>query len=191
MVSGYLKETGWIESYLNKNPQTLDNLPLPWVTYSYIDFIVNRLDKNIKLFEFGSGSSTRFYSSRVNSVYSVEHDKAWYNKVIQNLPDNVKLEYRKLERGGEYSKSAKNKVPFDIVIVDGRDRVNCVINSIDSLSTKGVVILDDSERSEYKYAYDFLVKNGFKFIDFTGISPGCFNKKCTTIFYRNGNCLGI
>ena len=80
---------------------------------------------------------------------------------------------------------------FDIVIVDGRDRVNCIKNSISSLSDSGVMILDDSERSEYIDGIQFLSLNNFKKLDFWGISPGLFYKKCTTVFYKQNNCLGI
>ena len=80
---------------------------------------------------------------------------------------------------------------FDIVIVDGRDRVNCVKNAIDSIKENGIIILDDSERMAYSEGVNFLLNNNFSKLDFWGISPGLFYKKNTTIFYRKDNCLNI
>ena len=71
---------------------------------------------------------------------------------------------------------------FDITIVDGRDRVNCTKQSIKALSSDGVVVLDYLEREFYKKALDFMALHGFREITFTGIIPGLFYRKETTIF---------
>lgn len=93
---------------------------------------------------------------------------------------------------GNYSKFSSNlNKKFDVIIVDGRDRVNCVKNAIKNLKESGVIVLDDSERESYKEGIDFILSHGFKKIDFCGISPGLFYKKNTTIFYKTVNCLEI
>ncbi len=97
-----------------------------------------------------------------------------------------------LEKGGEYSKKATLLgEKFDIIIVDGRDRVNCCKNSIDALTANGVLVLDDSEREIYQEARQFLIAKGFKELPFTGISPGLFYNKATSVFYKADNCLAI
>ncbi|MCK5537628.1 MAG: hypothetical protein KAI79_12430 [Bacteroidales bacterium] len=189
---GYLIETGWINSYLKKIPMDKNGLPLPWVTYSFIDFISDRLNKSMTIFEYGSGNSTLWYASKVKLVSSVEHDKNWFLRIKNNLPNNVKFFYKELEENGDYAKfSSTLDMKFDIIIVDGRDRVNCVKYAINSLNDTGIIVLDDSEREFYKSGIDFLLDKGFKKIDFWGISPGLFYKKNTTIFYKSSNCLDI
>ena len=191
-TSGYLYEIGWIESFKRGIPVDKDGDPLPWVTYSFIDFISERLNKNMDIFEYGSGNSTLWYAKRVNSVISIEHDKKWFEKLKNNIPKNVTIYYKKLIYGGEYAKFPKIlERKFDLVIVDGRDRVNCIKYSLDVLKSKGVIVLDDSERVIYKDGIRFLIEKDFKRLDFWGISPGLFYKKCTTIFYKSDNCLGI
>lgn len=37
------------------------------------------------VFEYGSGGSTLFWSDKVKEVISVEHDRAWYSKIKQEL----------------------------------------------------------------------------------------------------------
>jgi len=189
---GYLKDIGWIESFKNQLPMDKEENPLPWVTYSFIDFISDRLTNEMNIFEYGSGNSTLWYAQRVNSVTSVEHDKEWFEKIKNSMPENVNINYQKLIKNEKYSHfTSQSSEKFDIVIVDGRDRVNCILNSINSLNNNGVIVLDDSEREYYLKGIKFLLTNGFKKIDFWGISPGLFYKKCTTIFYKEDNCLGI
>ena len=173
-------------------PIDKDSNPIPWVTYSFIDFISERLNTNMDIFEYGSGNSTLWYAKKVSSVTSVEHDKKWFEKIKNSMPQNVNLNYQELVYGERYSAfSTKIEKKFDIVIVDGRDRVNCVKNAIDSIKENGIIILDDSERMAYSEGVNFLLNNNFSKLDFWGISPGLFYKKNTTIFYRKDNCLNI
>ena len=191
-TSGYLYEIGWIEAFKKQLPIDKDGAPLPWVTYSFIDFISNRLDKTMDVFEYGAGNSTLWYAKKTNSVTSVENDKQWFEKIKNRMPNNVQIYYEELLYGEKYSKFSKNlEIKFDIIIVDGRDRVNSMKSAIHSIKPGGVIVLDDSERVIYKDGIDFLMNAGFKKIDFSGISPGLFYKKSTTIFYRHNNCLGI
>jgi hypothetical protein len=54
-----------------------------------------------------------------------------------------------------------------------------------------VIVLDDSEREFYKEGINFLKHNGYKELSFSGISPGLFYRKSTSVFYRPDNCLSI
>lgn len=189
---GYLRDIGWINSYNHKRPLDAEMNPVPWVTYSYIHFIQDRLTKQMNILEYGSGASTLYYADRVKSVVAVEHDTPWYEEVKNKLPDNVTLIFQELIYGEQYSKKAQSLAQtFDIIIVDGRDRVNCCINAIQALTQDGVIVLDDSERKQYWPAHEFLTNNGFKKVDFWGIAPSIFFNKCTTIFYKKNNCLQL
>ena len=190
--SGILSDYGWWESYKRGLPIDKQGNPIPWVTYPFIEFIEGRLKNNLEVFEYGSGNSTFWYAKRVKYVTSVEHDRDWYEKIKSNLPENVSLFYKELVYGGDYSRFIlfQNK-KFNIVSIDGRDRVNCIIHSINAITEDGIIILDDSERKKYEEGITFLIKNGFRKIDFWGFSPGYFNRKCTSIFYKNNNCLKI
>ncbi|MBD1394160.1 O-methyltransferase [Mucilaginibacter glaciei] len=191
---GYLDDIGWFKAFDSKSPVDRDGNPIPWVTYSFIDFIKDRLNKAHTVFEFGSGNSTYFYAKYAGVVVSVEHDKEWFDKIEQSgkKPENSELIYTELVRGGDYCQMpGKLQEKFDIIIVDGRDRVNCCKQAVDALSETGVVVLDDSERADYKEGVDFLVAKGFKHLPFSGISPGLFYRKSTSVFYKPANCLGI
>jgi hypothetical protein len=185
--NGYLVETGWLTSLKKRNPLNAKEEPIPWVTYSFIKFSESYLSQNHEIFEFGSGNSTLYYSKKVKSVYSVEHDLIWYNKLLTNKPDNVTLVYKNLDESYEESINESERT-FDLIIIDGRRRINCIEKSIKYLKPFGLIVLDDSEREKYIPGINILTANGFKRIDFWGISPGYFQDKCTSIFFRK---LGI
>lgn len=191
-MKGYLADRGWFDAYRTQSAIDENGRPIPWVTYSFIDFIDERINKEHDVFEFGSGNSTLFYAGRAKSVVSVEHDRDWFEKSLKLKLPNVEMIQCDLESEGEYSKSAvRTDKRFHVIIVDGRDRVNCCKEALEALTEDGVVVLDDSERSKYDKAFLFFERNGFKHLPFTGMAPGAIISKCTTIFYRPNNCLGI
>lgn len=189
---GYLDDVGWFKAFDTQSPVDRDGNPIPWVTYSFIDFIRERLGKQHTVFEFGSGNSTFFYAKYAGVVVSVEHDKEWYDKIVKTKPENSEMIFCELVKGADYCHMpVKLEEKFDIIIVDGRDRVNCCIQAVNALSETGIVVLDDSEREKYKSGIEFLIKSGFKHLSFSGISPGLFYRKSTSVFYKSNNCLGI
>lgn len=191
-TKGYLADIGWIRSFDTGAPVDAEGVSLPWVTYSFIDFIKDRITKKHLVFEFGSGNSTLFYAERAKAVISVEHHQAWFEKIKRASPQNAELIFCEVEPNGAYSKMPiSTQKKFDIIIVDGRDRVNCCKQAVAALSKTGVVVLDDSERDFYAPGIAFLKKQGFKELSFSGISPGLFYYKTTSVFYKADNCLGI
>jgi|SRR6185312_17043274 len=190
--SGYLYDIGWTNSITSGDIVDQSNKPIPWVTYPFMQFIEKRLNKSLEIFEFGCGNSTLYYADKAAFVTTVEHDPTWFDTIKSSMPENVKLSFCKLVYGGDYCNYAatSNKI-YDIIIVDGRDRVNCCINAVAALKPAGVIVLDDSERKQYLPAHSFLNENGFKKLDFWGIAPAVNYLKCTTIFYRDTNCLQL
>jgi len=81
-----------------------------------------------------------YYVRYVKKIVTVEHDKPWCEQIRIRCQGILKLLYQQLEYGRDYSFTAtKEKEPFDIIIVDGRDRVNCFINSIPKLNEREVI----------------------------------------------------
>src|SRR5688572_22901839 len=67
-----LREQGWLRSYRERRPVTQGGEPIPWYTYSAIDFLAERLPPDATVFEFGAGHSTLWYARRVARVVSVD-----------------------------------------------------------------------------------------------------------------------
>lgn len=190
--NSFIYGTGWINSIEHLAPVDKDLSPIPWMNYHFIEFLSARLHNSLVVFEYGSGYSTSFWAGLVKSVTSVEYDKDWFDKVKTNLPVNVKLIFNDDLEGGEYAKTCKvqnNK--FDVVIVDGRNRIDCIKYALSGLKDDGVIVLDDSHRERYKGGFQLLKENGFKEITITGIKPVSSSFASTTIFYKSSNCLNI
>ena len=143
----------------------------------------------MSIFEYGAGNSTIFLSNFVGTVTSVEHDELWYKDLKNKLKKNVRLIYSKPEN--YVDEIQKKKIKYDIVIIDGIKRNECAQKSIDYLSKRGVIIFDDTDRKKYEKSYMYLLDRGFKRIDFTGLAPCSINMNSTSVFYKEGNVLGI
>ena len=59
------------------------------------------------------------------------------------------------------------------------------------MAERGVLILDNSDRENYKEGIEFVLNNGFRQLPLRGLAP-IVNCICeTSIFYRDKNCLGL
>lgn len=190
--SDYLYEIGWFNSFKAGEPINENFKPIPWLTYPFLNFITERLNDKFEIFEFGSGNSTLFFAERVKQVTSVEHNSEWYKKLKSKIPGNSNLSLSKSDCIEDYIAVLKlSNKKFDLIIIDGIHRVECCLASSYYLTNKGVIVLDDSERKQYSDGIKHLIKEGFRRIDFWGISPGQLYRKCTTIFYKTNNCLSL
>ncbi|WP_303902535.1 class I SAM-dependent methyltransferase [Thiohalomonas denitrificans] len=188
LYKGFFVESGWINAFLEGRPVDRENNPLPWFTYPAIDFLDERLNLDMSVFEYGGGNSTLYFASRVKKVTTVEHHAEWFRHLKTSAPDNAEIIFCELEYGGKYQKMAPTRQErFDVVVVDGRDRVNCAHAAIEALSERGVIVFDDFERERYQAAADNLAENGFRQLNFWGFKPGFFERKNTAVFYRTKN----
>ncbi|HIN85610.1 MAG TPA: hypothetical protein EYN06_03935 [Myxococcales bacterium] len=187
-----LQELGWFRSYRERIPVNNDGDPLPWFTYPAITFIEGRVNSSMKVFEYGSGFSTLWWSKRVAQVVSCEGDKEWHARMNENSPANSEVFYVDPEDGDAYARSSQRfEKHFDIGLIDGADRNRCARHIISALKDDGVIIWDNSDLDEFQEGYDHLISQGFKRIDFHGFGPINAYLWGTSIFYRPNNCMGI
>jgi hypothetical protein len=184
-----LVQNGWFRSFKENKPVNYHGQPIPWLTYPFIKFIEGRLTQTLRVFEYGCGNSTIGFSQRVSETSSLEHDPAWAQRISPQLPSNSKVIVRDLSNG--YVEEINNHGLFDIVIIDGRMRIECGRQCLNSLSPTGVVIWDDSNLSDFSEAQSFFSRYGFRELDFYGMVPAIFISSQTSILYRDNNCLGI
>ncbi len=191
-LSGFMLDSGWFQSFKTKTPVDSNGQAIPWFTYSAIDFIDQRLNSPMQIFEYGSGNSTIYFSQRAAFVDALEHNPEWYELISKQVNMNSKVHLIPAAEINNYAAFpiTLNKT-YDIVLVDAIDRNECIYQSVNLLKEDGVIILDDSERQEYLPGISFLKNNGFRQIDFWGLAPIVLHKKCTSFFYRPQNCLGI
>jgi hypothetical protein len=171
MLESALTESGWFQSYHTK--QSVDKLgnPIPWCTYPFIHFIEPRLHAQMNVFEFGCGNSTIWYASRVRSIKAVEHNEAWVKLVQPKLPANAEVIFQNLAGDAYAGEVKRNGQKYHIVIIDGRQRNKSASNSIESLTEDGIIVWDNSNLPQYQSGVLSLISQGFKRLDFWGISP--------------------
>jgi precorrin-6B methylase 2 len=188
----YLHTTGWLKSLESFRPIDADGRPVPWMNYAVVHLLQQRLPRDAVIYEYGSGSSTLFWSERVARVVSLEYDKGWFALVTKGLPANATVEFCAQDVDGAYCRMiGRTGLLFDAVFIDGRDRVHCVKQGRLCLAPRGVLVLDDSDRERYGEAHQFMRQEGFLALSIRGLKPtGCGTDE-TTIFYRLGNCLGL
>jgi hypothetical protein len=192
LISGPLSQDGWVRSYLEGQSVNLNGNPIPWITYPTIDFLTQRLPRMEDVFEYGSGNGTHWWAQKSDRVRSVEHDTEWYHKMVKSLPENVELYYESLTNGSSYEeKILIDDRYYDAIIVDGRHRNACMVHSIKRIKPNGIIILDNSDRPEYKEGIDHMISNGFRKIEFSGFCPIVNFKSQTVVFYKSHNILGI
>lgn len=194
--NSYLVQTGYIQSMMQRKLQSPDGSYIPWMNYPIIDFLKERLKSDLSVFEYGSGASTVFFGKRVKTIISVEYDQKWYEKIKKTLHKenilNAKLYFQELNEDYPLSVEKYGEAQyFDIIIIDGRKRVESAKAAFRFLAERGIVIFDDSGREEYKPGINFYTEKGFKKLSFRGLKPTTFGVGESTILYRSDNCLGL
>ncbi len=73
--------------YFNSFPSDSAGEATPWYTYAAIAFLKGVIQKQWKVFEYGCGYSTVFWSKNCAKTVSVEHDEDWFNRLKGIHPD--------------------------------------------------------------------------------------------------------
>ena len=187
----YLRRLGWWSSFRAKSPVDSRGLPIPWLSYPAIEFLVARIQPEWCVFEYGSGNSTLWWAARVSNVVSCEHDSEWASFVEANRPENVTLLVKTVEDGSYAAAIQPYEECFDVVVVDGECRRDCVPFIERALNPGGFIVFDNTDRPKNQPATKQLEESGFKRVDFIGQVPGSVHTDATSVFYRANNCIGL
>lgn len=190
-LDGYLSQTGWLRSAVTGEITDARGNPIPWATLPFVAFIEPRLQQGWRVFEYGAGASTRFYAARVANVWAVDHDPHFVARLVPQLPPNAQVSIEPQGSAAYFSAIGRLPAPPQIVAIDGRDRNRCAGPALSHVANDGVIIFDDTDREEYATGLAEIADAGFRRLDFWGISPGVELNRCTTVFYRPTNVLGL
>ncbi len=136
--------------------------------------------------EYGSGRSTSYFAPFFEKYVSIEHEEDWYQNVKEKIADLPQVEYYLVKPENEAPQQhlsseeqvffTKEEYPisdevftsytnfilsyedgyFDFILIDGRARRTCALNSIEKLKSGGILILDNSERKRYQKVHQAL-----------------------------------
>lgn len=126
----------------------------PWLTDGAIEFLEGFLSGHDKrVLEFGVGQSTLWLGRRAKELVSVENKKKWVNRIRAEDP---KLDIRLHSRPYHSICEDFDAHSFDLVLVDGRERLLCCEKARPLLRRGGVLMLDNAERDEYTGVLELL-----------------------------------
>ena len=183
------RSINYLKSLLGfQNATLLMNLDFPWwpfVATQYIDKKIS--NRQINVFEWGSGASTVWLSRRVKHVISVEHDEYWavtmtkeletrdINNVSLHLYPALDIKSPKVRSGkkgfsnldfSQYTQAINEFQGFDLIVIDGRARIDCWEEARKHINKGGLIVLDNCNRKRYKFELD-----GFRAHYFSGLTP--------------------
>ena len=133
----------------------------PWLCPGTIQYCEAHLSKTMLALEFGSGRSTRWLSTLVGHLVSVEHNSDWYAIVRKQLVDASisTVDYRFIPLNhpeSEAERTEYNPVPdyvavademkdqsLNLAVVDGHYRTCCVKHLIPKIAPGGYLLVDD------------------------------------------------
>ncbi|PXF50143.1 hypothetical protein BWQ96_00303 [Gracilariopsis chorda] len=150
-----------------------------WMGVVEVNMVLRHMNNIDTYLEWGSGGSTHNFPQFAKRAYSIEHDETWCTKMIDQIskrPELKHLQYNcvPIARGtkgwgvsspfeeGDYKVFKKYvdqidnlRVPiFDMVLIDGRARVDCAVKALSYIGDHSVVVVHDAERiwTHRKYA---------------------------------------
>lgn len=189
----------WIQTFHDEGENPLVNLnkkfPLPWMYIKAVHFIEYFLlsRKNPVVLEYGSGTSTIWFSRKAYKVYSIESNIQWGAAVLERLNkehlknvelilkppvknenDNIPKKYTSFYN--EYvNKNFELYVnaplilnqKFDLILIDGECRVACLDNALRLIKEDGIIVFDNSRRERYQEALKNIPK-GYTLVKLEG-----------------------
>jgi hypothetical protein len=152
----------------------------PWITFGARRALEKLVTRESRVFEYGAGGSTLFFARRAGLVVSVEHDPEWLQRVraaveghgnvevILAQPEPIPSDALRVDVRRYTSSDPRHKDQwfrnyartidrfpdgfFDLIVVDGRARVGCLIHGLPKVRRGGWMLLDDSDRDIYAEA---------------------------------------
>lgn len=180
--TNFFTSSGWLRTLWSGTPVSPSGETVPWFTYPALRALEGFVHKDMRVCEWGAGNSTLWWSRKVSEVFSAEDNPAWYNKIVAELPGNVQITLAHEEN--DYVNCFLQKGPYDIAVVDGSHRVECLKSSPDIIKETGIIILDNSDRAEYGAGVHYLKESGFKRVDYFGLISAYPYEGCTSIFFK-------
>jgi hypothetical protein len=175
-------EYGHFKSRENKLSIDNDENPIPWFTYPSIEYLKQLDLKNFNCLEWGCGNSSLFFAQKTKHITSIEDNENWFHTVDKKIKElciyNADILFAKNEKEYIYP-SIEDK--YDLIIIDGKYRMECIYTAIKLFSGKGFIILDNSNR--YPDLCKIFRDNKFLQVDFIGFGPIVDFTTQTTFFF--------
>lgn len=187
VIDVWAKEYALEKSIDEKICADKDGNPLPWYTYPAIEYLVQFDYSDKKIFEYGCGYSSAFWAEKAMSVTSIEDNQTYFERWTNEFHmQNLDIRWR--DEGEIYEQAIfEDDTKYDVIVIDGKRRVECAEAAVQKLSDGGMIILDDSDRIntslEYVRAVEILKQANLLQVDFYGFCPMNNYTKTTSVFF--------
>ena len=157
--------------------------PRPWLTYGATRYLAKHVaDRDV--FEFGAGMSTLWFAKRCRSVTSVEHNANWHHMISRRLAAHTNVDIQLIEDTARYVASIEQTGQnYDLIVVDGIARENCIRAALTRLRPGGFLIVDNTDRDRRPDALISELFNSRSIARFRGWVPGNLTPAETTIIH--------
>ena len=138
--------------------------------------------RGARVFEWGSGMSTIWLARRARQVVSVEDDHSWFERLSPRLAGYPHVSQVFAISRDDYVSALEE--PFDVVIVDGSWRQDCLRRASEWLGDGAIVVLDDTDKGDDYRDLDPIAKSCFPAAQryrFSGFTHGCVVPHETTV----------
>jgi hypothetical protein len=146
-----------------QNVDGATGLVRPWYTPAMQEKLASWDLSDKRIFEFGGGDSTVYYAHYAKEVCTVESAEGWYNIIRDKLSRYSLSAYvmfrptvaNEVELKSAYVQSIYD-VPgeFDIIVVDGSFRDECIAAALTKIKAGGIIICDNVDQD---YVWDFIM----------------------------------
>jgi len=162
------RDLGWTRSVLQRRAIDRVGQPLPWYTYPATEYLRTIDFSDARVFEYGSGHSSVFWARNAKEVHSVEDNPEWAAVIRAfSIPNLTVLD----SHGRDDYVRMPDRVGglFDVVVIDGKHRHDCVHVACRVSKPTGMIVFDNADW--YPKACRQMRDNGWFQIDFAGFGP--------------------
>ena len=129
---------------------------VPGGFHSFWDILkdyLNLIPWEAEILEWGPGDSTQLMLDErpAAMITTYEHDPHWFQVAKKRFchEENITLRYRTLESNYHTHPLTMDR-KFDLIFIDGRNRVKCCMTAEKLVADHGYVLLHDANREEYR-----------------------------------------
>ena len=168
---------GFLESVRTQIPVNGSGETMPMYTYPCYEYLNSMNWEGADVFEYGTGFSTIWWKNHGANIYGVEHNKNWYEKI-----NGKELGYITLENSVHNYPHSINifDKQFDVIVIDGLVRYQCVPPALKNLKSGGIIIFDNSDW--HSNTKELLDTKDLIPIHFHGFKPTHVDSQTTSIY---------
>lgn len=132
-----------------------NNCVFPWFTHPFLTVLASWTNlEGKRILEYGGGRSTAWWRKKCWYVCTIDTNQQWaadiaYECNYAGVPGNGDILFVDASEGdrtreAEYVHAGDEFGPFDIIVVDGIFRYECMIHGISLLSKNGGILIVDN-----------------------------------------------